>query len=112
VAGPAVGLASRIRRGQLAPDIYMGADAEVNDEVLMGRSYFALPDGVDVSDPSMMGWYRTASYRSPQGQTFRGSPMVYRVAIPAEPVRADPGAVRVVTVQHAETTNQRPATGR
>jgi molybdate/tungstate transport system substrate-binding protein len=30
IAGPAVGLANRIRTGEISPDVYMSADAEVN----------------------------------------------------------------------------------
>src|SRR5262249_21344201 len=37
VAGPSVGLANQIRQGEISPDVYMSADAEVNDEVLMGE---------------------------------------------------------------------------
>jgi ABC-type molybdate transport system substrate-binding protein len=37
IAGPAVGLANQVRQVEIAPDVYMSADAEVNDEVLMGE---------------------------------------------------------------------------
>ncbi|MFN8523963.1 MAG: extracellular solute-binding protein [Chloroflexota bacterium] len=36
IGGPSVGLANQIRSGQIQTDVYMSADAEVNDEVLMG----------------------------------------------------------------------------
>src|SRR5215470_16217555 len=38
IAGPAVGLANQIRSGAIAPDIYLSADAEVN-QVLMGSQH-------------------------------------------------------------------------
>ena len=36
ISGPSVGLANQIRSGQIHPDVFMSADAEVN-QVLMGR---------------------------------------------------------------------------
>ena len=41
IAGPAVGLANRIRTGEIAPDVYMSADAEVN-RILMEPATDAL----------------------------------------------------------------------
>jgi len=38
IAGPAVGLANQIRSGAIAPDVYLSADAEVN-QVLMGPQH-------------------------------------------------------------------------
>jgi molybdate/tungstate transport system substrate-binding protein len=44
--------------------------------------YIALPDELDQSNPTMKEVYATVHYTNPQGQTFRGTPVVYSVTIP------------------------------
>lgn len=81
-------LTGRDTQQSVTPDAYV---TYLTNAVGMGQAYLTLPDEIDLSNPSMTAWYRTASYTNPHGQTFRGSPMVYGVAIPRV-ARNRPGA--------------------
>jgi molybdate/tungstate transport system substrate-binding protein len=57
--------------------------------------YVELPREVDQSDPALASFYATASYTTPVGQTFHGTPLVYGVTIPSAAPNPDGGAAFV-----------------
>ncbi len=105
IAGPAVGLANQIRSGAIAPDIYLSADAEVN-QVLMGPQpdvlvrWFAVLAGTRmVLAYSPKSRFKAALDAAAAGHTAWFEPLlspefVFRRSDP----RTDPGGYRTVFV--------------
>jgi molybdate/tungstate transport system substrate-binding protein len=48
----------------------------------LGLPYIALPDEVDQGNPALADFYASASYTTPHGQQFHGTPLVYSVTVP------------------------------
>ncbi|MCC7369774.1 MAG: extracellular solute-binding protein [Chloroflexi bacterium] len=67
--------------------------------------YLELPKEVDQSDPALARFYSTAAYTNPQGQTFRGTPLVYGVTIPTN-ARNPEGAAAFVRYLVTEAGQQ------
>jgi len=105
IAGPAVGLANQIRSGAIAPDIYLSADAEVN-QVLIGSQngdkvrWFAVMAGTRmVLAYSPKSRYKADLDAAAAGQThwfevLQSPGFVFRRSDP----RTDPGGYRTVFV--------------
>lgn len=115
-AGPAVGLANQIRRNELAPDVYMSADAEVN-RLLMGaaqrdkvRWFFGFARTRMVLAYSPQSRFKADFEAAAAGQklwyeVLQTPGLVFRRSDP----RTDPGGYRSVFVcQLAEQFYQQP----
>src|SRR5262245_27107525 len=116
IAGPAVGLANQIRNGEIAPDVYLSADAEVN-RYLMGPEHgdlvrwFAVVAGTRmVLAYSPKSRFKAELDAAAAGQRLWFEPLqfpdfVFRRSDP----RNDPGGYRTVFVfQLAERFYNRP----
>jgi molybdate/tungstate transport system substrate-binding protein len=105
IAGPAVGLANRIRSGAIAPDIYLSADAEVN-QVLMGPQngdkvrWFAVVAGTRM----VLAYSPKSRYKPDLDAAAAGQAHWFEVLLSPDFVfrrsdpRTDPGGYRTVFV--------------
>jgi molybdate/tungstate transport system substrate-binding protein len=87
---PEEALVGRLESGQLdAGFFYL---TEVKEQHL---PYVTLPDAINLGNPVMAKSYAQASYTDSKGDTYRGAPILYTVAIPST-VRNLPGAVQFI----------------
>lgn len=79
-------LVARLEAGQLDAGVFYLS------EVKGIAPFITLPPAINLGDPARNAQYAEASYTSPKGKTYRGSAIVYTLAIPSN-ARNVPGAV-------------------